>query len=107
MMYYKEIFSKDLDENKINDFKYCLENGKEIQKYKVIIYFQESKNLIEAVNTKYINEILVDKKILVLGFCKNNNEFKVISKEIFEYFLKNNINIIDIKKYFEGVINDR
>ncbi len=107
MVYYEKLFYTEISDKKIYELKLKLEKDQMIDKYKVIIYYKDSKNLIEAVNTKYIYEILGNKKILVLGFSKNSNDFKNISKNMFEYFLDNNVNIIKIKEYLDGKLNDK
>ncbi len=104
MNYYDKLFVNDIKNKKLEKIKYSFENNIDAGNVKIIVYYKDAYNLIEAVNQKYFNEILCNKEVLVLGFCKNNEDFKVIIKEMFSYFLKNNVNILNLKEHFNNKI---
>ncbi len=104
MNYYDKLFVNDIKDKKLQKIKYSFENNEDVGNVKIIVYYKDAYNLIEAVNQKYFNEILCNKDVLVLGFCKNNESFKIVAKDMFSYFLESDINLLNLKEYFNEKI---
>lgn len=108
MEYYEKVFTKNIDD--YNEVVDSLEKGEKVNNLRLIIFLKNSRNVFDITTYKQIEKLYSNKEFVVVGICREtsifskNKDTNVLIKEMYEYFLEKEYDLLRLRSELEKEI---